>query len=402
MSVASDRRRRATRIGIVAAVASIMVTVVAAAAGASVLFNSTQGKSTASQDLESRPLPQTPNVLLGVTTDDGELASAAVLTLSPSGQGGSVVTLPVEASATRPTSARPATTLADSVAADGESGFELAVTSLLGVSFDQVVVVDRDELAALLEPVGPVQVDLPADVVADSGGTPTVVTAAGQHPLQPEDVAEALASVWPDGSNGGIDEIELPEGDENTEALWDGVAGGIGGGLDTGAVVGIDVPEGLDNFLDRLFNGPVSVRRIASELDAAGSGPAVSILSRTDVLLVFGQISPRKVAAPLDSISVRVVVPFNDEDVSNSKMALAAIDRLTFSGVNVVSVSTSASADGAPDLTEVQLLNPNIDAGTRLEPTVGELRVVDAEYDIPGVDAVITVGESALSFYDVG
>ncbi|MEJ7721106.1 MAG: hypothetical protein WKF58_11940 [Ilumatobacteraceae bacterium] len=171
-----------------------------------------------------------------------------VLTMSPSGQGGSVVTLPLDAAGARPTESTEATTIADAFD-EGRESFGFAATSVLGVSFDQVAVVSRSELEQLLEPVGAVQVDLPADVVADEDGTPNIVTERGPALLETGSLAEALAAVWA-GDDAELEELDLalPAADENTEALWDGIAGGIGGGLDTGAPASIDVPPGTDRF----------------------------------------------------------------------------------------------------------------------------------------------------------
>ncbi|CAN5820357.1 hypothetical protein BH24ACT6_BH24ACT6_02600 [soil metagenome] len=399
MTPASDRRRRATRVGAIATGVAFAVVIAATASGASVLYNSTQGKNAAGDRFELRPMPQTPNLLLGVASDGDELASAVVLTLSPSGQGGSVVTLPLDAAGARPTESIEAITIADAFD-EGRESFGFAATSVLGVSFDQVAVVSRSELEQLLEPVGSVQVDLPADVVADADGTPNIVTERGPALLETGSLAEALAAVWA-GDDAELEELglALPVADENTEALWDGIAGGIGGGLDTGAPASIDVPPGTDRFLDRLLNGPLSVRRLASRSIESDDGQRISLISRTDVILVFGQVSPRKVAPSLDSISVRVVVGFNDEDVSNAQVASLMIDRLTFGRINVVSVSTAVRQDGAPDVTQVQIINPIVNTDG-FDGVLGEFEEVTSQYDIPGVDAVITVGESTRAFYD--
>jgi len=396
---ASDRRRRATRVGAIATGVAFAVVIAATVSGASVLYNSTNGKNAAGDQLESRPMPQTPNLLLGVASDGEELASAVVLTMSPSGQGGSVVTLPLDAAGARPTESTEATTIADAFD-EGRESFGFAATSVLGVSFDQVAVVSRSELEQLLEPVGAVQVDLPADVVADEDGTPNIVTERGPALLETGSLAEALAAVWA-GDDTELEELDLapPAADENTEALWDGIAGGIGGGLDTGAPASIDVPPGTDRFLDRLLNGPLSVRRLASRSVESGNGQRISLISRTDVILVFGQVSPRKVAPSLDAISVRVVVGFNDEDISNAQVASLMIDRLTFGKINVVSVSTAVRQDGAPDVTQLQIINPIVNTDG-FDGVLGEFEEVTSQYDIPGVDAVITVGESTRAFYD--
>lgn len=399
MTGISARRRRATKIGAAAAISTIVVAVGSLALGANMIYNSTEGRTTPLQARESRPLPATPNLLLGVVTDDDELASAAVLTLSADGAGGSIISIPANGATIRPTDEAPAETLRTAYAEGQEVAFGVAATSMLGVSFDQVATADVGELAQLLEPVGIVDVDFPADVVTDIGATTSVVAAQGANELDPQQAADALAAQFPADAL----DAEPPVADENDAALWAAIADEVGGGLDTGAPVGIDVDEGLAAFVDRLWNGPVSSRGIASSAGepASSDDEPYVLVERSDVVLVFGQVSPRKLAAAVDGISVQLIVPFADEDVSNAEVATRAIDTLLFARTNVTAVSTSATEDGGPDVTRVEIINP--DAGTAARTTlpdlVGDVDVVEAEYVIPGIDVVITLGDSALAFY---
>jgi hypothetical protein len=50
-------------------------------------------------------------------------------------------------------------------------------------------------------------------------------------------------------------------------------------------------------------------------------------------------------------------------------------------------------------VTQVQIINPIVNTDG-FDGVLGEFEEVTSQYDIPGVDAVITVGESTRAFYD--
>jgi hypothetical protein len=91
------RRRKRTFVGLGLAVLLLAAAGVLVGVAAGTLRNSQAGQAVG---IEERPvafLPSTPNALLTVEGDDGELTSIVVLTLLPSGRGGTVVTMPVNA-----------------------------------------------------------------------------------------------------------------------------------------------------------------------------------------------------------------------------------------------------------------------------------------------------------------
>lgn len=404
MTSLSARRRRATKIGAAAAIGTIVIAVGSLALGANMIYNSTDGRTASAPQRRSQPLPATPNMLLGIVSDDGVLASVAVLTLSSQGAGGSIVSIPANGAPVRPSDDAPAETLRTAYTDGGDAAFRLAATSMLGVTFDQVESIDVNELTTLLEPVGTVDVDLPADVVSEIDGVERVLEEQGSNDLDPAAVAEALGAHFV----GEVTDADPPVADENAAALWEAVADGVGGGLDTGAPVGIVVGNGAANFVDRLWNGPVLSRGIVSRSFESGShgvdAEPFAMVERNDVVLVFGQVSPRKLAAPFDGMSVRLIVPFADDDVSNAEVASQVIDYLLFASLNVTSVSTAAAEGGGPDVTRVDVVNADAEKTARntLPTLVGDVEVVDADYEIPGIDVVITLGDSALAFYDGG
>ena len=129
----------------------------------------------------------------------------------------------------------------------------------------------------------------------------------------------------------------------------------------------------------------------------SGDGDLVG-LDRSDVLLVFGQVSPRQVAAPAASVNVRLVARFPDgriEDGTVADVASTAIDRLLVAQTNVVSVATGEG--DAPAVTRSRSSLPVTTA--RRGTSAAAVRRATAcrrDYELRGVDLVMTLGESFL------
>ncbi len=97
MTAIARRRTRRTIVGATVAVLLMIGAAVMFGVGVVTLSNSREGEAVG---IDTRPViqfPSTPNALLAVTDEDGQLASVVVMTLLPEGQGGSVVTVPVNA-----------------------------------------------------------------------------------------------------------------------------------------------------------------------------------------------------------------------------------------------------------------------------------------------------------------
>ena len=92
-------RRRRTRSLIALGLAVILIATAGVLVGVAVgtLRNSQAGEAVGIDERPVSYLPSTPNALLAVVGDDGELTSIVVTTLLPSGRGGTIVTMPVNA-----------------------------------------------------------------------------------------------------------------------------------------------------------------------------------------------------------------------------------------------------------------------------------------------------------------
>ena len=152
MTAIAERRKRRTVFGAVAAVLLIVAAGAMFVVGVVTLSNSQEGEAVG---VDTRPrvqFPATPNALLAVTDENGQLASVVVMTLLPEGQGGSIVTVPVNADSTAGfgLQRRP---LDESFDADDVEGLVASVEEMLAITVQRAAIVDAEGLEALLPTV---------------------------------------------------------------------------------------------------------------------------------------------------------------------------------------------------------------------------------------------------------
>jgi hypothetical protein len=368
--------------------------VAAGVVGATALYHSTDGKNAAGPSRPVRSLPSTPNLLVGVVDERGELASVAVFTNAPGRPGGSIVSIPTNAAMTADGQQ---VSLASQF--DGKTAsLNTATGAVLGVSFDNVMRVDEEELAGLLPDVGELEVDLPADVVDGVGVSGRIQFPHGEQTMTREDAAAALAARAGDVVTGA----NPPTADENDVAVWRAVVEAIGEGVEGTVELAESVRPAQAKVVRSLYSGAVKARGLRVHRIEGGDKHLVGV-DRSDVLIVFGQISPRQVAAPAASINIRLVARFpagSIKDGSIADVAATAIDRLIVVQTNVVSVSTGEG--DAPAVTRLEVVttgNEQLaeDVGTQL---FGDATVVTTDYELRGVDLIVTLGESFLRELD--
>ena len=431
MTAMAKRRARRTITAATVAVGLVIVAAVLFTVGVVTLSNSQEGEAVGIDTRPTETFPATPNALLAVTDDSGQLASVVVLTLLPEGQGGSIVTVPTNADSTAGfgLQRRPLNELFD--AADPE-GFVAAVEDMLSITIERSAVVDPAGLEALLEPLGPVQVVLPDAVVdtdavgsgqqvsattqpngtvpeegdtseADAGVDGVIVT-AGPQILETAQVVEVLTAI--DESVPAYDQHPLDV------AMWTAIAQQAPINVPAEPVTtdeqGRPVPPAtVGDLTALLFAGPVGVRDIAVSSATASTNPTdadVVVLDRQDSVLVFAQISPSLVSTPNAGSKARIEVNFTDDQLAqtdglfdtNSDVAREMVGLVLFLQGNVVSVDTSAT--GAPELTIVEVADQAL-----LEETIrtaellyGPSEVRVATTVLEGTDLTVTLGRSYL------
>jgi hypothetical protein len=397
------RRRRSTLIAAGAAVAAVALAVALGVLGAVTLYNSTEGAD-ASSGRPEMVFPATPTGLLAAVDDSGQLASMAVLVVQPGGRGGSIIPVPVSADASggKGDERLP---VAETFSLAGVDSLPAEAESLLGVSLDVVEVVDAERLTEILEPFGPLEVDLPADVTDADGDT---VADAGSQTLDPSEAAAVLTARDP--------EVPALEQYPAAEAVWSAVATAIGdGGVRSGTSApaateptdpSASAADGsLDAILVDLAAGPVGARGLRSRPPNEGTNPRradVVLLDPAELALVFGQIAPGKMAAPNPALSVRIEATFSDEELeesgmTNSDVAFAAVSQILFVGGNVLSVDTVPADEPSDDVTVIDVADETLIAGTDgADVLFGPIDVRVGDTRIAGVDATIRLGTDYL------
>lgn len=392
---ARPRRRRHRTVFVVVMTMLLMIAAgTLVAVGAMTLLDSEEGEVVAADVRPVVALPSTPNALLAVTDDDGNLTSLVVATLDPSGAGGSIVTIPVNADAGAGfgSELEPLDELFDPEEPDV---FRETVESMLAIAIERVAVISTDELVEIIDPLTPVDVDLPEDVIDSESRGEGVVVDVGEQTLDAPLVGEALTARDESGSAYDHHDVDVE--------IWSRLA-------ETAPVLPPRAdpdqpPDTVADLFADLWSGEVSVRDLALSVvvaDPDESSIDSVIVDQRDSLLVFAQISPALVSRPNQALSFRVVVRFNEEQLeesdglfeSNSELARRFIGEILFFQGNVVSVETAPAVEGAPEVTRVEVSDPRFvnDLEVLAPPAFGESGVVEAGTVIVGVDVVVTLG----------
>jgi hypothetical protein len=394
---AARRRRRTAIAAVLAGVASLLVIGITAV-GATSLANSRAGRDATQGRLEQVRVPATPTALVAVTDPSGQLTSMAVLVLAPEGVGGSIVSIPATADSTL-NLGDDRFPLAETLEVQGVEAFVLEVEGMAAISFDVVELVTAERLAELVARLGTVEVDLPVDVVDDA--EPAPVATAGPSVLTPDQVAAVLTA------STDLEPHHLRE--PSRTAVWAALAERVGAGTGTASPVRDDVdvpaPTSLDEFVDLLFSGRVGFRSLTYSVPSSDRNPRdvdVVVMDRAEVLLVFAQIAPGRVAAPNESLTFRIEASFTESDLAglgfnNADAVRDVINRLLFVQANVVSVLTDPEGS-APDVSLALVADPSLIDRVQEGWSVllGDVEVEAADFQIPGVDAVIVLGRSYL------
>jgi hypothetical protein len=397
VTTSARRRRNSTVLALVLGLIALVLSGLAASVGASAIANSRAGRDAAARTAPEVTLPFTPTALFAVIDDDGRLTSAAAMVLAPSGVGGSIVPLPATADSSLDLG-DDRYPLAETFALAGPEAFVAEAENLTAISFDVVAVVDANRLTAIVARLGNLDVDLPVDVIDDDADD--FVAEAGRSTLTPSaaaDVLTAYTAVEPDHRL-----------DPARSEVWRAIAARVGAGIGSATAVSpgevVPTPTTPDAFLDRLFGGRVGARSLSIAVPPPERNPRsvdTVVLDRPEVILVFAQIAPTRMAAPNESLTFRLEVGFTDEQLeplglNNADIARDVINLMLFGQANVTSVSTEAGEVPEISLAEVPdpLLLDSVAEGWGV--LLGEFDVRLATEQIAGIDATVVLGESYL------
>ena len=422
MTAIAGERRRTT---VVAAVLMVVMGLAAASmavVGVVTLSNSREGEAVGIDDRPRQSFPVTPNGLLAIHDDEGRLTSLIVVTLLPGGQGGSIVTVPVNAdsSAGFGLQRRP---LDQSFAPDDVEGLVASVEEMLSITIERASVVGPDALAALLADVDTLELVLPQDVVnstgdgddADdtddgerddepSGGSENgdVVVTAGPQTLTRQQIVDVLTA-----SDATQDAYAQHRIDVEVWAALARTAPVVSPPepVTTDEAGNPTLPGSVRELLARMWEGEVGVRDLATVRLVASENPTdedVVLLDRRDVALVFAQISPGLVSTATTGMRVRVVAPFTTEQLaaagyaSSSELLLDFIGAMMFVQASVVSIDSTPT--GADEVTVLEVTQASrLGDISSAEALFGPSEVGVAETVIDGVDLVVVLGTAYLT-----
>jgi len=402
MTAIALRRTRRTFIGVALALVLVAMASTMFAVGFVTLSNSQEGEAVGVDDRPRVEFPVTPNSLLALTDESGRLASLVILTLLPEGQGGSIVTLPVNADVTAGFGAE-RRSVSSAFETVEFADFVPLVEEMLSITLQRSESVDAVGLGAMLPDVDAVRLVIPNDVIDTEGGG-GIISTSGPQRFSIGELADILAAIDADA--------EVDVSHPNDVAVWESLAQIAPVTVPPESVPLDDLgrpvaPATVEESVARLWQGEVTVRDLLVLPVADAENPTqidVVAIDRRDSTLVFAQISPGLVSTPNLGLKARIVANFTDEELassdglyeSTSDLAFELIGRLLFLSANVVSVDTAPT--GVPPVTIIEVaderqLQAIVDEVGAL---LGEIDARVAETVLEGVDVQITLGMSYL------
>ncbi len=345
-------------------------------------------------------IPSSVVEMLAVINSRNEVASLALLAVTPEGKGGTIVSIPAGAMADVAKTEQPRR-IADSYATGGLQALQTDVENLLNITVDFADDMTVTEFAVVLATVGtqPVVLQQP---VTDTGadGTAIVVLESGSSTATPDLLAAGLAS----SQTGTPESARLPQ----VKALWNSIArAGVATPSSevsgtTSSVLPLDasVYTSTAAFVNALLMGEIDVWQFSSTLftDAVRNPNQVDLygLDGGEVLMVMASVVPSALTVTSANIAVMVDIPF-----ASAVVAKEVVTRLAFLGANVVLIRQSP--DLATEHTTVYY-NDSI-ARTEAEsyPTLlGPLEFTESKDVISGVNLRIVLGNDFVAFLGQG
>jgi hypothetical protein len=345
-------------------------------------------------------IPSSVVEMLAVINSRNEVASLALLAVTPEGKGGTIVSIPVGSMADVAKTEQPRR-IADSYTTGGLQALKTDVENLMNITVDFADDVTATELAAVLSSVGtqPVVLQQP---VTDTGadGVPVVVLESGSSTASPELLAAGLAS----SQTGTPESARLPQ----VKALWNSIAR-AGVATPTDQVVGssssispLDASAFTSTtaFVQALLLGEIDVWQFSSTLftDAVRNPNQVDLygLDGGEVLMVMASVVPSALTVTSANVAVMVDIPF-----ASASVAKEVVTRLAYLGANVVLIRQSP--DLATERTTVYYNDSIAKTEAEAYPTLlGPLEFMESKDVISGVNLRIVLGNDFVAFLGQG
>lgn len=401
MTAIPARRRRRAIAAIVTSVLAVIALPSGLVLGANNLLNEGGGNNI--DDVLSVDIPETPTALVAVVNARNAVSAIALLAISPSGKGGTILSIPVGSEADV-AAGEPASRIGDAYAAGVIDSLRTDVEGLLNVSVNMADDVTADELAVLLAPVGTQSVALRAPVVDTSPvGKDSIVLKSGTANLTAADIAKGLAS----SQVGAPESMRLA----NVKALWSAVAR-VGVETSTTDVattvptttedgeVLIEAPTTTEGFFAALFGGEIDVWQFSGTLvnDALRNPQALDLytLDGGEVLMVMASVAPASLMLVSDSIAVMVDTPFN-----NTRYAKEAVTRLAYLGANVALVRQTTDPPAEKTVVYYNEVLARTE-GESFTDLLGPLEFRETPTVVTGINLRIVLGNDFIAFLGGG
>ena len=272
------RRRHVQEAWFMAAVAVLAAAIpVLAFIGFREVFDTTEGRKVDAQNDPTKPnfeanVVPTP-VLLLAQTDGDRVTGLTMIALGGGDAGGSVVFIPIDTvtnalptptTTTRPGTKPKTTTLANAYAANGQGDLNQLTANVLGLSFDETVLLNNDGLAQFVSPAAPLTINNPDPLVeVDSKGRSNVVFPAGQLTLEAADIPRYLSLRNPDET----DVARLAR----QQVVWQAWIAAVKSSTNPNVVPG-ETTAGLGRYLRGLAQGNVQFATLPGSPQTDSSG----------------------------------------------------------------------------------------------------------------------------------
>ena len=307
-------KRRVQSAWFMAAVAVLAAAIpVLAYIGFRKVFDTTQGRKVDAQNDPTKPnfeanVVPTPVMLLA-QTDGNSVTSLTMMSLAGGDAGGSVVFIPIDTetnalvdptTTTRPGAEPKTTTLAEGFEAKGEGDLGQLAANVVGLSFDETVLLNNDALAQFVTPAAPLTINNPDSLVeVDVKGRSTVVYPAGRLTLQAEDVPRYLALRNP----GETDVARLAR----QQVVWEAWIDAVNSSSNPNVVPG-ETTAGLGRYLRGLAKGNVQFATLpgSPRTDSSGNETFEPDADRVATLMAQSVQLPTP-ANPGDRVRVRLL-----------------------------------------------------------------------------------------------
>ena len=398
MTAIPARRRRRMIAAMVTSGLSLIAVPSGLFIGTNSLLHASGGDSV--DEAATLDIPNTAVEMLAVRNSRNEITAIALLAVAPEGKGGTIVSVPVGASADVASTEAPRR-IADSFATGGLEALTTDVQNLLNITVDFADDVTALELSVAMSSIGAQPVVLAQPVIEGVlNEKSTVVLPAGSSTVLPDVIANALAA-----SQQGIPEsARLPQ----VEQLWTAVANGgvaVSDASETSstnsvAPFSIQSLNSTLSFFTALFAGEIDVWQLSASLftDAQRNPNNADLygLNSAEVLMVMASVVPSALTVTSTNIAVMVDVPF-----ANSDIAEEAVTRLAFLGASVVLVREPTEL--AVERTMVYY-NDSIALAEaeKYESLMGPLEFVESKDVISGVNLRIVLGNDFVAFLGQG